>query len=85
MLTASEAEAYCNRFGKKQDAQRFYEDPVLDDLIAHADFQNAQGVFEFGCGYGVNFLSVTVQFIPYTTKIWSILLPEVLTAYGAIL
>ena len=51
-LTASEAEAYYNRFGKKQDSQGFYEDPALDDLIAHANFQDAQRVFEFGCGTG---------------------------------
>ena len=51
-LTASEAEAYYNRFGKKQDSQGFYEDPALNDLIAHASFQDAQRVFEFGCGTG---------------------------------
>lgn len=52
VLTASEAQAYYNRFGKKQDIQGFYEDPALDDLIAHAGFRDAQNVFEFGCGTG---------------------------------
>jgi len=52
VLTASEARAYYDKFGKKQDAQGFYEDPALEDLIAHADFQYAQQVFEFGCGTG---------------------------------
>jgi ubiquinone/menaquinone biosynthesis C-methylase UbiE len=52
VLSSSEARAYYDRFGKKQDTQGFYEDPALDDLIAHASFQNAQKVFEFGCGTG---------------------------------
>jgi ubiquinone/menaquinone biosynthesis C-methylase UbiE len=51
-LTPSEARAFYDRFGKKQDAQGFYENPALDDLIAHADFHDAQKVFEFGCGTG---------------------------------
>ena len=51
-LTASEAERYYNRFGKKQDSQGFYEDPALNDVIAHASFQDAERVFEFGCGTG---------------------------------
>jgi ubiquinone/menaquinone biosynthesis C-methylase UbiE len=51
-LTSSEAQAYYDRFGKKQDTQGFYEDPALEDLIIHADLQNAQKVFEFGCGTG---------------------------------
>jgi len=37
-LTSSEARAYYDKFGKKQDTQGFYEDPALDDLIAHAGF-----------------------------------------------
>lgn len=51
-MTASEAEAYYNRFGKKQDSQGFYEDPALNDVIAHASFENAERIFEFGCGTG---------------------------------
>ena len=52
VLSYSEAQCYYDRFGKKQDAQGFYENPALDDLIAHACFQDAQKVFEFGCGTG---------------------------------
>lgn len=51
-LTPSEARACYDRFGKKQDAQGFYEDPALDDLIAHAGFQDSRRIFEFGCGTG---------------------------------
>lgn len=52
VLSQSAAQLYYDRFGGKQDSQGFYEDPALDDLIAHADFQNVQSVFEFGCGTG---------------------------------
>lgn len=52
VLTRSQAEAYYNRFGKKQDTQSFYEDAALDDLIAHANFKAAESVLELGCGTG---------------------------------
>jgi ubiquinone/menaquinone biosynthesis C-methylase UbiE len=52
VLTPSEARAFYDKFGKKQDAQGFYENPALDDLVTHARFQDAQKVFEFGCGTG---------------------------------
>ncbi len=52
VLTPSAAQAYYDRFGKKQDNQGFYEDPPLEDLIAHSDFATAESVFELGCGTG---------------------------------
>jgi ubiquinone/menaquinone biosynthesis C-methylase UbiE len=52
VLSQKAAQAYYDRFGKKQDSQSFYENPALDDLIAHAGFQDIQSVFEFGCGTG---------------------------------
>jgi SAM-dependent methyltransferase len=51
-LTPIQARAYYDRFGKKQDSQGFYENPALDDLMAHAAFSEARSVFEFGCGTG---------------------------------
>ena len=51
-LTPSEARTFYDKFGEKQDKQGFYENPALEDLIVHADFQHAQKVFEFGCGTG---------------------------------
>ena len=51
-LTPSEARTFYDKFGEKQDTQGFYENPALEDLIVHADFQHAQKVFEFGCGTG---------------------------------
>lgn len=52
VLSASDAQAYYDRVGKKQDSQGFYEDPALDDLVAHAGFRDSRHVFEFGCGTG---------------------------------
>lgn len=52
VLGHSAARAYYDRFGKNQDSQGFYEDPALDELIAHASLKDAQSVFEFGCGTG---------------------------------
>jgi len=43
---------YYDRYGEKQDSQGFYEDPAIDALIAHADFEHARQVYEFGCGTG---------------------------------
>ena len=51
-LTPSQAKVFYDRFGKKQDAQAFYEDAALDELVAYADFEHAMSVFEFGCGTG---------------------------------
>lgn len=52
VLTRSNVRAYYDRFGSKQDKQGFYEDPALDDLVAHADLGRARSIFEFGCGTG---------------------------------
>jgi ubiquinone/menaquinone biosynthesis C-methylase UbiE len=52
VLTRSQAQTFYDRFGKKQDAQAFYEDAALDDLIAHAAFEQVEKVFELGCGTG---------------------------------
>jgi ubiquinone/menaquinone biosynthesis C-methylase UbiE len=52
VLTRSQARTFYDRFGKKQDTQAFYEDKALDDLIVHAAFEQAENVFELGCGTG---------------------------------
>lgn len=52
VLTPSQARKFYDRFGKRQDTQAFYEDAALEDLIAHAGFEHAASVFEFGCGTG---------------------------------
>jgi len=52
ILTREQARAFYDRLGARQDTQAFYEDPATADLMAHAAFDNAQAVFEFGCGTG---------------------------------
>ena len=52
VLTPAQLRTFYDHFGKRQDSQAFYEDAGLNDLIAHANFEQAQGVFEFGCGTG---------------------------------
>ncbi|MGE5242469.1 MAG: class I SAM-dependent methyltransferase [Bacteroidota bacterium] len=52
VLTRSQARTFYDRLGARQDTQAFYEDAALGDLIAHATFEQAEGVFEFGCGTG---------------------------------
>lgn len=51
-LTRDEARDFYDRFGRRQDAQAAYEDVALDALVAHARFDGARAVFEFGCGTG---------------------------------
>lgn len=51
-LTPAQIRAFYDRFGKKQDSQAFYEDAAFDALVAHAQFEQARAVFEFGCGTG---------------------------------
>src|SRR5689334_10926171 len=52
LLTHQQAQAFYDWMGAKQDLQAFYEAPATRDLIAHAAFETAQAVFEFGCGTG---------------------------------
>lgn len=52
MLTHQQAISFYNRLGVKQDWQAFFEAPATRELIAHASFETAQAVFEFGCGTG---------------------------------
>jgi len=52
MLSHQQARIFYNRFGSRQDAQSFYEDPATQDLIAHADLMHVARVCEFGCGTG---------------------------------
>jgi ubiquinone/menaquinone biosynthesis C-methylase UbiE len=51
-FTLEDARRFYDRLGARQDTQGFYENPALDALIEHADFQHTQAVFEFGCGTG---------------------------------
>ncbi|HSD11768.1 MAG TPA: class I SAM-dependent methyltransferase [Candidatus Binatia bacterium] len=51
-MTREEIRLFYDRFGTRQDRQGFYEDAATRDLVAHAGFEEARTVFEFGCGTG---------------------------------
>jgi ubiquinone/menaquinone biosynthesis C-methylase UbiE len=63
VLTHSQAKDFYNRFGIKQDKQAFYEDAAIDDLLKHSAFEQAQSVFEFGCGTGRLALNLLQEYL----------------------
>jgi cyclopropane fatty-acyl-phospholipid synthase-like methyltransferase len=64
MLTHQQATAFYDHLGARQDWQAFYEAPATGDLIAHASFETAQTVFEFGCGTGAFAERVLARHLP---------------------
>jgi ubiquinone/menaquinone biosynthesis C-methylase UbiE len=52
VLSHEEARDFYDRFGRKQDLQRIYEDPAIEVLVRHAQFDSARAVVELGCGTG---------------------------------
>ncbi len=51
-LTTDQAKAYYDRYGARQDSQAYYEDIAFGILAKQGAFENADSVFEFGCGTG---------------------------------
>lgn len=51
-LSSAQAKRSYDRLGSRQDWQGVLENPGFDELIAHAAFDSAQSIFEFGCGTG---------------------------------
>jgi SAM-dependent methyltransferase len=51
-LSRDEARRFYDRFGARQDAQAWYEDAPVEDLVAHSRFAAAGLVVELGCGTG---------------------------------
>jgi ubiquinone/menaquinone biosynthesis C-methylase UbiE len=51
-LTFGQAGRVYDRIGRLQDVQALVERPAIDDLVAHADFEQAGTVFELGYGTG---------------------------------
>lgn len=68
VLTPAQARKFYDRFGAKQDAQAFYEDEALADLIAHAAFERAARIFELGCGTGRFAVLLLEQHLPPTAS-----------------
>ncbi len=64
VLSRKQAQSFYDRFGKKQDAQAFYEDAALAEMVAQAAFGQAENVFEFGCGTGRFALSLLTKYLP---------------------
>jgi ubiquinone/menaquinone biosynthesis C-methylase UbiE len=52
IMSKEKIRSFYDRFGAKQDWQRFYEGPAIRDLFAHGAFKRAHAVFELGCGTG---------------------------------
>lgn len=51
-LTPRQARRVYDRIGRCQDVQALVEQAAIDDLLAHADFEQGRAVFEFGHGSG---------------------------------
>lgn len=51
-LSPEQAKRFYDRLGSRQDWQGFFENPAFNEVIAHAAFESAHSVFEFGCGTG---------------------------------
>jgi ubiquinone/menaquinone biosynthesis C-methylase UbiE len=67
-LTHTQARNFYDHFGKKQDAQSFYEDDALEELIAHAGLSQAQNIFELGCGTGRFAARLLAEHLPDTAN-----------------
>ncbi len=59
-----EAKRFYDRLGSGQDWQRFYENPAISELIAHAAFDSAHSVLEFGCGTGTFAARLLQRYLP---------------------
>jgi ubiquinone/menaquinone biosynthesis C-methylase UbiE len=51
-LSHEQAKTFYDRFGRKQDWQRVYEDLAIERLVTRLDLGRAGAVLEFGCGTG---------------------------------
>lgn len=63
-LSPAEAKRFYDRLGSRQDWQGFYENPAINELIAHAAFDSARSVFEFGCGTGALAARLLQDYLP---------------------
>jgi ubiquinone/menaquinone biosynthesis C-methylase UbiE len=63
-LSRDEIRIFYDRFGTKQDWQRFYEGPALRDLLKNGRFDSAGSVFELGCGTGAFARQLLADYLP---------------------
>lgn len=78
-FTRPQAKSFYDHFGSKQDAQAFYEDKALDDLVAHAAFEQAERVFEFGFGTGRFAFRLLEKHLPAAASYFGIDLSSTMT------
>lgn len=63
-LDKDEVRLFYDRFGSKQDWQRFYEGAALRELLQQGRFGEASSVFELGCGTGAFALILLKEHLP---------------------
>lgn len=63
-LSREELRAFYDRFGVRQDWQRFYEGPAVRDLLENGRFKVAGSVFELGCGTGAFANQLLADYLP---------------------
>jgi ubiquinone/menaquinone biosynthesis C-methylase UbiE len=68
VLSHEEARAFYDRFGRKQDLQRIYEDPAIEVLLQYAGFETACAVVELGCGTGRLAARLLEELLPEDSK-----------------
>jgi ubiquinone/menaquinone biosynthesis C-methylase UbiE len=67
-LKAEGSRRFYDRFGRWQDAQRFYEDPAIHRLVQAATLERAESVFELGCGTGRLAAELLTSILPSTAR-----------------
>jgi ubiquinone/menaquinone biosynthesis C-methylase UbiE len=67
-LTRDEARAFYDRFGSKQDWQRWYEGAAIRELRKYGGFEEAHAVLELGCGTGAFATELLEHDLPTTAR-----------------
>jgi ubiquinone/menaquinone biosynthesis C-methylase UbiE len=67
-LTRDEARAFYDRFGSKQDWQRWYEGVAIRELCTHGGFAEAHAFIELGCGTGAFAEELLEHDLPTTAR-----------------
>ena len=67
-LSPAQAKRFYDRLGPAQDWQGFFENPAINELIAHAALESARSVFEFGCGTGALAARLLQQHLPANAR-----------------
>lgn len=63
-LSPEQAKRFYDRLGSRQDWQSFFEHPAINEMTAHAAFDSAHSVLEFGCGTGALAARLLQHYLP---------------------